>query len=93
MDFICVLNYIWNFISIFICGVQLYVSISIPLHTKKFRFSIINVYIIIHKKRRFFHIHSKGRINILCVSFFYFILCTLSIPTPKILCASILSGI
>ena len=43
MDFICILNYIWNFISIFICGVQLYVSINTPLCSKKFRFSIINV--------------------------------------------------
>ena len=58
--------YIIDFICIFIYGVQLYVSISIPLRTKKFRFSYLcplqtssdlhidwKMYTIIHKNRRF----------------------------------------
>ena len=45
------------------------------------------------QKETIFHINSLGFINILCVSFFSFILCTLSVPTPKIFCVSILAGI
>ena len=82
----------WNFISVFIFGVQLYVSISTPLRTKKFRFSIIKIYYYTQKET-IFPINSMGLINILCVSFFSVILCTHSVPTPKILCVSILSGI
>ena len=46
------------------------------------------------QKETIFHINSLGFINILlCVSFFSFILCTLSVPTPKILFVSIFFGI